>query len=172
MSTERAPNEQKSHLYIGGVADCDCYNRDYALLRLGGALSTPGSDPLAVEIPLNVGGAAGLGSLQLELTYDTTHLKLQNVLPGQLSKNSLLDHYIANPGLVRIGIVDSSGINGDGAIVTLIFWPTGQGGSTTLALENVEVTDVDLRDLVVQVSPGEFAGKGGPLPRPLLSFRR
>ena len=71
MSAERALNEQKSNLYTCGVADCDCYNRDCDLLRLGGALSTPGSDPLAVEIPLNVAGAADLGSLKSLLS--TSH---------------------------------------------------------------------------------------------------
>ena len=62
------------------------------------------------------------------------------------------------PGRVRIGLLDALGINGDGAIVTIIFLPKGMETATALALENIEATDIELRDLAVLTSPVELAG--------------
>ena len=73
---------------------------------------------------------------------------------------------------MRIGLVDASGISGDGAIIILTFLPTSQGGTVTLAIENVEATDVDLKDLVVQASPGQFIRLGDLVTPPVLRFRK
>ena len=73
--------------------------------------------------------------------------------------------------MVRIGLVDPNGINGDGEIITLVFLSIQSGGSSPYTLELVEASDTDLRDLVVQVNSSEFSGVGEPFTSPALVFR-
>lgn len=128
--------------------------------------------PSVVEVPLNVKGASRLGSLQLELVFDPSVAELTGVRTGPLARNALVDSRAVSKGRVRIGLVDPSGISGDGAVITLSFKPSEGGNTGALAVEQVEASDVDLRDLVVTSSPGRFPTAGGPAQGPLLSFGR
>ncbi len=136
--------------------------------------TSPAAAPadLTVEVPIEVRAAFNLGGLQLELVYDTSVLELQEVRAGPLGRNALLESNNETPGRLKIGLVDASGINGDGAIITVIFLPTGQGSGGPLTLESVEGSDIDLRDLVIETTAGRFAGPGDPVSPPVLSFRR
>ena len=89
-----------------------------------------------------------------------------------LALNALLESNDDIPGRLRLALVDSSGIDGDGAVVRVIFLPTGRGVSSSFALESVEASDVDLKGLVVMTSPGLYTGPGDPVTSPTLSFRR
>ena len=128
--------------------------------------------PTTVEVPIEVQRASNLGSLQLEVVYDPQALELQDVRAGQLARNALVDFNQDSPGRVRIGAVDASGISGDGAIIMLVFLPTGQAGATPLKLEAVEASDTDLKDLVVQTTEGRVSWPGEPVTAAVLSFRR
>lgn len=117
-----------------------------------------------------------MGSLQLELQYDPRVLELQAVKAGPLAGNALVDFNRDTLGRVRIGLVNRSGISGDGTVIAIVFRPTGGGRSTALVVEGVEATDTNLKGLVVSVSPGLFtAGSGlvsSTVSGPVLSFRR
>ncbi len=134
--------------------------------------STPETTVAAtVELPIAVQGATDLGSLLVEVGYDTGMLDLQSVKAGALGRNALLESNQENPGRVRIGLVDPNGINGDGEIITLVFLAIQDGGSSPYDLELLEASDTDLRDLVVQVNSSQFSGPGDPFAPPALVFR-
>ena len=124
-----------------------------------------------VELPIAVQGAFNLGSLLVEVSYEAEALELQSVRAAALGRNALLESNQENPGRVRIGLVDPNGINGDGEIITLVFLPIQGGGSSQLALQLIEASDTDLRDLVVQANSSQFTGVGEPYVPPALVFR-
>ncbi len=124
-----------------------------------------------VELPIAVQGAFNLGTLLVEVGYDTGVLELQSVKTGPLGRNGLLESNQETPGMVRIGLVDPNGINGDGEIITLVFLPIQSGGSSPYSLELIEASDTDLRDLVVQENSSQFTGIGEPFVPPALVFR-
>ncbi len=136
------------------------------------ATAAPNSPPNMLEVPIEVLAAFNVGGLQLELTYDPEVLQLTEVRAGPLARNALLESNDDIPGRLRLALVDSSGIDGDGAVVRVIFLPTGRGVSSSFALESVEASDVDLKGLVVITSPGLYTGPGDPVTSPTLSFRR
>jgi len=133
------------------------------------ATSAP-SDTI-VEVPVEVKGAFDLGSLRVEFNYDQQVLELQSVKTGPLGRNALLDWNQETPGMVRIGLVDANGINGDGEILILVFILTLQDGSSPFTLESVEASDTDLKDLVVQINSSQFTGPSDPFTSPSLIFR-
>ena len=134
--------------------------------------STATPVPSTLEVPIEVRGALNVGGLQLELIYDPEVLELQEVRAGPLARNALLESNSETPGRLKIALVDASGINGDGAVITVIFLPTGREGSSSLTLGNVEASDTDLRDLVVQTTSTKFIDMGDPLDPLILSFAR
>lgn len=136
------------------------------------ASPTAATAPLTVEVPIEVRGAVNVGGLQLELIYDPEVLNLQEVRTGTLGRNALLESNNETPGRLKLALVDASGINGDGAVITVIFLPTARGGGGSLTLESVEASDTDLRDLVVQSISTRFTGVGALLDPLVLDFAR
>lgn len=132
---------------------------------------TPAPTPATLEVPVTVRGASNLGSLQLEVGFDPQVLELKGVKAGPLARNALVDSKSSAPGKVQIGLVTTSGVSGDGAVITLTFNPTGKAGPSSLAVNRVEAADTSLRDLVVSASPGQFSGAGSQASGPVLSFR-
>ena len=124
-----------------------------------------------VEVPIQVQGAFDLGSLLVEFNYDRAVLELQTVTAGALARNALIESNQDTPGMVRIGLVEANGINGDGVIITLVFALIQLDGSSPFTLESVEVSDTDLRDLVVQVNSSQLTGADEPFIPPALIFR-
>ncbi len=133
---------------------------------------TPVPTPATLEVPITVRGASNLGSLQLELRFDPQVIELKGVKAGPLARNALVDSSQPAPGQVRIGLVASSGITGDGTVITLTFSPTGKAGTSSLVINQMEAADTNLRDLVVSASPGQFSGAGSQASGPVLSFRQ
>ena len=133
---------------------------------------TPTPGLATLEVPIEVQGAANLGSLQLELVYDPLEAELRDMRAGPLARNALVDFNRDTPGRVRIGVVDASGISGDGAIIILFFLPIGQAADIEMNLEAVEASDTDLKDLVVQSTVGLISRPGKPVTAPVLRFRR
>lgn len=128
--------------------------------------------PTALEIPITVRGASNLGSLQLEVKYDQQAMELHGVKAGPLARNALVDSNKSAPGVVRIGLVSTSGISGDGTVIILTFAPTARGGSSNLTVSSVDASDTDLHDLVVSATAGRFPGGSGQFTGPVLSFRQ
>ena len=124
-----------------------------------------------VEVPINMEGASNVGSISIELAYDSAMLEPTDVEAGEMAANAMFEFNIGIPGRILIGIIDSSGINGDGAIVTVVFKLVDNTGSSSLILENVETHDATtLIDILNQTSDGSVAKKGTSITGPAVIF--
>lgn len=130
--------------------------------------ATPPED--SIKIPVNFNAASNVGSLHMELVYDPSILKAINVKASSLVNNGVVKANIDTPGRAVIGIIDATGINGDGPAVEVSFDVIGSG-LTYLNLENVEAADSDtLRDIITQVRKGEYNTSDDSSSPPGLSF--
>ncbi len=124
-----------------------------------------------VNVPVNLQGTSNVGSISIELTYDSTVLEATDVKSGNLASNAMMEHNIENPGRVIIGIIDSSGINGDGTVATVSFNVVDSEGTSTLTLDKVETHDATtLVDIINETSDGSFVAKEQSVIAPLVSF--
>ena len=133
----------------------------------GGGTPTPGQ----VDVPVNVTGASKVGSLSFELSYDPSVIDATDVTAGELASNAMMEYNTNSAGRILVGIVDSAGIDGDGAVVTITFGVIGDGGSSPLTLANVAAHDADtLVDIVTVTSAGSFVGAGQSATPPTITF--
>ena len=125
--------------------------------------------PTTVDIPVEVTGVEGIGSLHIELAYDASALTTVSVSAGDLAENALFEADVDTPGRVIIGIVDAMGITGSGPVAIITFEPAGPRATSPLKLENVQAFNADsLIDILLSAEPGEFSADGATVP-PTLS---
>lgn len=91
-----------------------------------------------LEVPIQLGGAPGVGALHVELVYDPQVLAPEAVTKGALAgNNALLESNLARPGRVVFGLVTLDGIKGDGTVATVKFKAIGNAGAkSALRFEN------------------------------------
>ncbi len=124
-----------------------------------------------VVVPINLQGASNVGSISIELTYDSTVLEAIDVKSGELASNAMMEYNIDNPGLVIIGIVDSSGINGDGALAEIGFDVIDSERTSSLTLSSVETHDAtSLIDIINEPSDGSFVAEVNTVIAPVVRF--
>ncbi len=141
------------------------------IIGVGGGSDDDGANGGQVKVPINLEGANNIGSISIELVYDSDVLEATEVVAGELAANAMIESNIQNPGRVIIGIIDSSGINGDGAIATVSFNQVGDGGTSPLTLENVETHDATtLVDIINETSDGSFAAEGNAVTAPVITI--
>ena len=125
--------------------------------------------PPTVEVPVELVGVEGIGSLHIELAYDASALTTVSVSAGDLAENALFEADVDTPGRVVIGIIDAVGITGSGAVAIITFELAGPGATSPLKLENVQAFDAEtLIDILLSAKPGEFSADGATVP-PTLS---
>ncbi len=128
--------------------------------------------PVEFKVPINLKGAANVGSLEFVLSYEPAVLKVTGVEIGALADGALLQSSMDTPGVVWAAMVDANGISGDGPAAVITFTVVGDSDAITpLELERVAAYDATtLLDLVAQASPGSYAVKNGALSAPSLVF--
>lgn len=90
-----------------------------------------------VQLPIEVAGAAKVGALQFDLVYDPQVVQADTVTRGALGGNALLDFNSSVPGRLRVGIVTTDGLQGDGVLANVNFKITGRAGANSaLTVEN------------------------------------
>src|SRR5688500_17029917 len=95
-----------------------------------------GTSGKEIEIPIDVAGAAGVGALRVELTYDPAILEPVAVEQGDLAKNARVDFNQLEPGRIIMGFVTLENVEGDGTVMVARFRVSGQQDqSTALGLE-------------------------------------
>ncbi len=110
----------------------------------------------SLQIPVNFSGASNVGSLHMELVYDSSILKAVDVKASSLVRNGVVKANTDIPGRAVIGIIDATGINGDGRAVKVYFEVVGSG-MNYMNLENVEAADSEtLHDIITQVYTGQY----------------
>lgn len=123
------------------------------------------------KVPILVEGASNLGSLEFVLVYDPSVLKVNKVEKDTLSSNAMMESVNETPGRVWVGMVDSSGINGNGSLVVITFQVTGERINSQLALETVEAHNSEtLLDIIYNTSPGNLTVKERSFTSPMITF--
>ena len=122
------------------------------------------------KVPINLENASNIGSLQVELSYDASVLQATQVEAEELGKNALIESNMDNAGIIIIGIVDSSGINGSGSIVSISFDVLEKDAASSVTIKNAAAHDVNtLVDLPTSLTQGSFAA--GDVSPPIISFK-
>jgi hypothetical protein len=118
-----------------------------------------------VKVPINVAGASNLGALGLSLTYNSSVLKGIEAEGGTLASNSMVESNELGPGTLRISLIDSKGILGDGGIVDVTFEVLGDTGTSTQISMEAVGWDTNHLDIPLKTSPGTFRveEKGFPM---------
>ena len=138
----------------------------------GGTTGLPGDLFETVDIPVNIVGADGVGSLYFDLAYDWDVLRAVDVKDGPALGDAILEYDISAPGRVFVGIIDDEGISEDGMVVSVTFLINSEvETATTLGLENpIAYHATSLAAITVSGSTGTFTGKDDPVQAPALRF--
>lgn len=171
----KAPGRRRMLLIGGAVAAAAIVAvAAYMLIteRGGEAGSFPGTGGAATEvsIPVNIQGAAAVGSLHVEIAYDDALLQATAVDKGAAVGDALFEHNVGIPGLVIVGIVSSSGISGDGTIAAITFRVNEEGGtSSPLIVQNLEAHDAaTLEQIGTSGSEGSYDAGSGSIAAPTI----
>jgi hypothetical protein len=125
-----------------------------------------------VKVPVKIYGASSVGSLHMELVFDPAVLEAVGVKPGELAENAMIEHNLQTPGRVIIGIVDASGITGDGTLMEISLDVIDSHGTSELVLEKVEVHDADsLKDIIAGTANGYFSAEDKDVAVPLITLK-
>src|SRR3990172_8546833 len=110
-----------------------------------------------VKVPIEVAGAAQIGSMDMALAYDPSVLRAVWVGKGNLTANALLQGN-ANPmGKILIAMADPGGITGNGSIAMVEFEVLGEAGArSTLAFTGLEASGVDAMAVPLANRTGMF----------------
>ena len=133
--------------------------------------TTVGSGENQVTVPINLEGASNVGSISIELAYDSTVLEATDIEAGALASNAMMEYNISTPGQVIIGIIDSSGINGEGVVAEIGFNVIDSDGTSSLTLDTAETHDAtSLIDIINEPSDGSFVAEGNTVSAPVVRF--
>ncbi len=125
-----------------------------------------------VKVPINLEDASNVGSLHIELVYGPSVLEVKKVEAGNLAQNAMIESNLGIPGRVIIGIIDATGINGDGSVVVVSFEIVGEG-SSYLTLENPEAYAAEtLSSIMTTVTVGSYQVDGNKVTPPVIAFGR
>lgn len=113
----------------------------------------PGGDA-TVDVTLR--GAQGLGSLQLELTWDPAVLEAKDVQPGPNAPAMLLEHNVTTPGRMRIALAANEPLNGE--VQLSATFAVKSAGSCSLGLDKVQAWEHgNGLEMLVTAEPGQFS---------------
>jgi len=122
------------------------------------------------EIPINISDADNVGSLHIELVYDSSVLEVTDVKAGSKIKNGVVEFNTNTSGRLVIGIIDATGISGSGRAVSISFDVVGSG-KTDLILENIEATNAEtLHDIITEAHKGLYNASDGTTYPPEIEF--
>ena len=74
-----------------------------------------------------------VGGIDLTVTYDNSNLASPTVTQGGLIAGAMMMPNTSLPGAVRIAVISTSGISGDGEIATITFAVATEVGTVSLA---------------------------------------
>ncbi len=112
-----------------------------------------------VQVPLNINGATNLGALQFNVRYDPQVLQIDTVTRGALVANGLVDSNASESGKLRVGVVTTDAMNGDGVIANANFKVIGRAGtSSVLTIENARAWETPSHlEILVNVQGGRVS---------------
>ena len=113
-----------------------------------------------------------MGSLEFVLVFEPNTLEFVGVTPGTLASDALIQTKLRSDGHVWFGVVEPTGITGDGSIAVLSFDTVEGGGSeSALVLEDISSHSASTYlDSLYEATAGLIALNEGSLAAPELSF--
>ncbi len=139
------------------------------------ATTPPASPPTGgnFTVPIGLRGAPSIGSLHVEMTYDSNVVQVTSVTSGTLPPDSLFE-YSSTPGRVTIGLVCPDGLSSDWAVATVTFEVLSSApgnGQTALVLENVVAHSAqNLLEVFATSSQGSLGLQDMSVLPPVVSF--
>lgn len=127
-------------------------------------MDSKGAKGEMVKVPINIAGALKLGAMGIVLSYDPAVIKGIGVEGGPLSSNVIVESNEVSPGNMRISIVDSRGVSGDGTIVEVNFEVKGDAGSSSQIDIKTTGYDSNLLDVQMTTKAGRFTVEEPGLP--------
>ncbi|WP_340818859.1 cohesin domain-containing protein [Methanolobus sp. WCC4] len=117
-----------------------------------------GGSGATVEVPIDLTDATDIGSMDIRMSYDGDVLQAMGVDTGELGGNAYIESNTASDGVVFIALADASGISGTGTVAVVSFEVLGDTGSTSsLALEDVSVHDIERVEVITTTEDGTFS---------------
>jgi hypothetical protein len=100
-----------------------------------------------IQIPISIENADDIGNMDIMLTYDPEVLSATEVIKGSLTDGSMFESNIID-GTVRIGFVDTVGINGNGSIAQIGFDVVGSPGDSSVLTLTASANEIETREEV------------------------
>jgi hypothetical protein len=129
-----------------------------------------GAPNVEIKVPVLVKGAQGLGPLQMDLLFDSTHLKFVKAAEGTGFGVGLFDFNLLEPGRLRLVMTGDPNkpIQGDGELFAVTLQVAGSAsGQSPLTAEKVRAWEqtLDAFEMRVTVEPGSvtIASPGIPI---------
>jgi len=107
-----------------------------------------------VTVPVLVNGAANLGAMDIQITYDPSVLTFTGAQMGSLSGNGFVESNAPQAGTALVSFVDTQGITGSGEVVRLTFSVMGTAGSSSPLTLDARAYDLDLKDVPLTAMSG------------------
>ncbi|WP_269541149.1 cohesin domain-containing protein [Cerasicoccus fimbriatus] len=89
---------------------------------------SPGS---IVHTPVIIDDTAGIASIEIQVNFDSSVLKLSKVTPGQLGINFDLEHELSN-GVLNLSFIRSENMSGGGGQLAILEFTANSGATTDL----------------------------------------
>ena len=119
------------------------------------------------QLPIILRDANNIGSVDMVISYDPEVLEIINVKKGKDFKG-LISSNTDQPGIIGLGIVSSSGFNGEGEVAVMTF-KTLNAGSTQLNILSSNAYDATNHiDVKVEREEGEITVKKAGLSNALI----
>jgi len=145
----------KMRTYLGIVLLCalltGCALGDDMNVIVGPQEAGTGS---VVTVPVLVNGAANLGAMDIQITYDPSVLTFTGAQMGSMSGNGFVESNAPQAGTALVSFVDTQGISGSGEVVKLSFSVTGASGSSSPLTVDARAYDLDLKDVPLTAMSG------------------
>lgn len=126
-----------------------------------------------ISVPINIQDAPNLGSLQVELLYDSNLLTATAVKSDTMASNAMIESNLGSKGRVIIGVVDAAGINGQGPLVDVTFKVIGKSGSCPITLQKITAHEAaNLTDIQFKTTDGSVTLGNKAVVSPVVSFIR
>ncbi|MBI5698471.1 MAG: hypothetical protein HZC29_08365 [Thaumarchaeota archaeon] len=107
-----------------------------------------------VDLPIMISDAADIGSMDIQLSYDSSVLNVTAIDKGTLTANSIFQSNVLL-GTAKIAFIDSAGINGNGSVAIITFMAIGSPGtSMELKLDAKANNANDFSNIPLSVSNG------------------
>ena len=133
-------------------------------------ITTEEPNGVYIDVAINVNKADGIGSMNLDLTYDPKVIIAEKVTLGKTASGSMFASNIKNDtGKVSLGYATTKGISGNGPISSVRFKVVGnKGDKTALTMSISTLTDTDVKPMKdPKITNSEFiVGSDIPVKKP------